>query len=68
MNKAQAIDGVKLASLKKFANYTFEDKIEFGKLHGRSTYVLSLEKEVYDRKKEEVERFEDKFLVSIKPV
>jgi hypothetical protein len=65
---AQAICGVKFASLKKFANFLFENKVEYGKLHNRNTYVISISKEVYDRKKKEVERFEDEFFVSVKGV
>jgi hypothetical protein len=65
---SQAICGVKFASLKKFANYLFENSVETGKLHNRSTYVIIISLEVYTRKKKEVERFEDEFFVTVKGV
>ena len=62
------ICGVNWASMKKFARFSFgsENCLGFRKAN-KSTYIIYLEKSVFESNKKLVEDFESFFHVTIKP-
>jgi len=69
MGVNHCISGVNWASLKKFAKFLFgEDKILGNRIVDNKYYILYLEKNTYNSNKVLVDKFENEFLVSVKPM
>ncbi len=71
MGKNHCINGVNWASLKKFARFIFGkdnvvgNRIVEGGMH--DTYVIYIEREKYNSSPKAVDKFENEFLVTLKP-
>lgn len=63
---AQGVMGVNYSTLKKFANFLFDNSVETTKKYDGNVFVIFISKEVYDKKKPLVEKFEDEFKVTVK--
>jgi hypothetical protein len=66
MGKIQGICGVNFSTLKKFANFCFNNSVVNTKLMNEHTFVIYIDKSVYDSNKELVDEFENEFVVTIK--
>ncbi len=63
---AQGISGINFSTLKKIANFCFDDKVVLGKLFNSNTYVIYIDADKYREKEDLADRFEDFFNVTIK--
>lgn len=62
----QGISGINFSTLKKIANFCFDNKVVHGKLFNSNTYVIYIDLQTYESKRDLADRFEDSFNVTIK--
>ena len=69
MGKNHCISGVNWASMKKFAKFVFGEKnVVNTRIKDDKYYIIYIEKEVYEKKKAVADKFENEFLVILKPM
>ena len=69
MGKNHCVSGVNWASIKKFAKFVFGDEnFMSSRIVDDRHYIIYIAKSKYYETKKLVDRFEDKFLVNIKPM
>lgn len=70
MSKSHCISGVNWASVKKFARFTFGEKNVLSNrvVDNGKHYIIYLDKKIYWENKSIVDKFEDAFLINLKPM
>ena len=69
MGKNHCISGVNWASMKKFAKFVFGEKnVVTTSVKDDKFFFIYIKKDVYYKKKEVADKFEEDFLVILKPI
>ena len=68
MGKNHCINGVNWSSLRKFAEYTFDGGVKMHKIVDDKYYLIFIDKKAYNENPVEVDKFENFFMVNLKPL